>query len=115
MAGDVQREGSREGQGLHGVRQRGYFWCCMHIVLVPIFELYCLLGWFGLLCSLLFANVTRTRPWWESSPCGKTFGGGIRMRGLPGSQGQAGRSLQRDSSRTETLQSGVKMIKSGKV
>ena len=77
MAGDVQREGSREGQGLHGVWQRGYFWCCMHIVLVPVSKLYCLLDLFGLLRSPFFANVTRTRPWWESSLCGRMFGGGI--------------------------------------
>lgn len=77
MAGDVQREGSREGQGLHGVQQRGYFWCCMHIVFVPVFRLYCLLDLFGLLCSPVFANVTRTRSWWESSLRVRMLGGGI--------------------------------------
>lgn len=51
MAGDVQREGSREGQGLHCVGQGGYFWCYMHIVFVPVFRLFCLRDSFGLLCS----------------------------------------------------------------
>lgn len=77
MAGDVRREGSWEGQGLRGVRQRGYFWCCVHIVLVPVFKLCCLLGLFGLLCSLPFANVSRTRPRWESRLGGRMCGGEV--------------------------------------
>lgn len=43
------REGSGEGQGLHRTRQRGYFWCCVHSVLVPVFKTHCLRGLFGLL------------------------------------------------------------------
>lgn len=48
------REGSGEGQGLHRTRQRGYFWCCVHIVLVPVFKTYCLRGLFGLLPPPLY-------------------------------------------------------------
>lgn len=51
MAGDVPREGSREGQGWRGGWRRGYFWCCMHAAIVPLCKPRCLLDGLALLCS----------------------------------------------------------------
>lgn len=68
------------GGGVRGrTRQRGYFWCCVHIVLVPVFRLYRLLDLVGLPCVPHSVQMSqgRDRGGRERSLCGRMFGGKI--------------------------------------
>lgn len=98
---------SRRGQGKDRPRKAPRLFPALpaHRLGSPFPAIFAGFVWFAPLAPF-FANVTGTRAWGERGLAGRMFGEGIGAPGLPGSQGQAGRSVLR----TETLQT----IKSGK-